>query len=160
MSVDDVSSTASLRSTNRVAFVDTNVLVYAFDETDSKRQQTAEALVLELAQSDRIRLSTQILQEFFVTMTRKVGKGWEPDRALEVLEDFATWPVVQIDFSVIRTAVNLLKEASVSFWDALVLAAAVRAGASVLYTEDLNHGQVIQGVTVLNPFLKKITQPG
>lgn len=169
-SVDGERTAAGVQSSQRIAFVDTNVLVYAFDETDPERQQTASALVLELARTDQIRLSTQILQEFFVTMTRKVGKSWDADRTLEVLEDFATWPVVQIDFSLIRGAVHLLKEASLSFWDALVLAAAMRAGASVLYTEDLNHGQVIQGVTVLNPFLpirasrkagrKKVAQPG
>lgn len=134
------------------AFVDTNILVYAFDSTDPARHGVAAQLLSRLMDEDRLRLSTQVLQEFYVTMTRKPRPPWSPDRALAQLEDFAAWPVVLADLPLVREAVLLSRDAVLSFWDALVLAAAARSGASILYTEDLNDGQVVGGVRVVNPF--------
>ncbi len=135
-----------------VVFVDTNILVYAFDDSDEERQRRAEAIFSELAESDRIRLSTQVLQEFYVTMTRKVNNRRSPDQALAIMDDLAVWPVVTSDFSAIREAVLLSKDVQISFWDALILIAAVHSGAENLYTEDLNHGQIIAGIKIINPF--------
>ncbi len=139
-------------SSQGMVLVDTNILVYTFDDSDKERQRLAEAIFSELAESERIRLSTQVLQEFYVTMTRKVNNRWSPDQALAVMDDLAAWPVVTIDFSAIREAVLLSKDAQISFWDALIVIAAVNSGASILYTEDLNHGQIVSGVKVINPF--------
>ncbi len=100
-----------------VVFVDTNILVYAFDDSDEERQRHAEAIFLELAETDRIRLSTQVLQEFYVTMTRKVNNRWSPTQALSIMDDLAVWPVVTSDFSAIREAVLLSKDVQISFWD-------------------------------------------
>jgi predicted nucleic acid-binding protein len=72
--------------------------------------------------------------------------------ALEVLEDLTAWPLITIDYAAIRAAVELAQQAMLSFWDALVLVAAARSGAEVLYTEDLNDGQKILGVRITNPF--------
>lgn len=134
------------------AFVDTNVLVYAFDSTDPARHAPAAQLLSRLMDEDRLRLSTQVLQEFYVTMTRKGRPPWSPDRALAKLDDFAAWPVVVNDLALLREAVLLSRDAVLSFWDALVIVAAVRSGAGTLYTEDLNHGQVLRGVRIVNPF--------
>ena len=134
------------------AFVDTNVLVYAFDSSDPTRHRSAAQLLSLLMDGDRLRLSTQVLQEFYVTMTRKARPPWTPERGLAKLDDFAAWPVITSDLSLIREAVLLSRDAVLSFWDALIIVAAVRSGADTLYTEDLNHGQVVRGVRVVNPF--------
>jgi len=135
-----------------LSFVDTNVLVYAFDKIGSPKQQIAQRLMNELMEEDRLRVSTQVLQELFVTLTRKVSQPCSSADALAVLEDLTAWPLMVIDYEAIRAAVNLADQAMLSFWDALVVVAAARTGATVLYTEDLNHGQEILGVRVSNPF--------
>ena len=135
-----------------LSFVDTNVLVYAFDKTSSAKKAVALQLMNELMDEDRLRVSTQVLQELFVTLTKKVNRPCSSAEALAVLDDLTAWPVIVIDYSAIRTAALLAEEAHLSFWDALVVAAAARAGAAVLYTEDLNDGQEILGVRIRNPF--------
>src|SRR5262245_47175917 len=105
------------------AFVDANILVYAFDSSDPPRHHSAADLLSHLMGSDRLRLSTQVLQEFYVIMTRKVQPPWSPDRALAKLDDFAAWLVITTDFSMIREAVLLSRDAVISFWDALVVVA-------------------------------------
>src|SRR5215467_2937861 len=136
-----------------LGFVDTNVLVYAFDKSDSPKRQTAQRLMNELMEEDRLRLSTQILQELFVTMTRKAKSRCSSDEALAVLEDLTAWPVVVVDYPTIRSAAQLAEQAKLLFWDALVVVTAVRAGAAMLFTEDMNHGQEILGIRIVNPFL-------
>ena len=135
------------------AFVDTNVLVYAFDSNEQTRHSRAMELLSSLMESDRLRLSTQVLQEFYVTMTRKAQPSWSPDHALAKLEDLAAWPVTLTDLSMLKEAVLLSRDAVLSFWDALIVVAAVHSGAGTLYTEDLNHGQILRGVRVVNPFV-------
>jgi predicted nucleic acid-binding protein len=135
-----------------LSFVDTNVLVYAFDKSDSPKQRVAQQLINQLMDEDRLRVSTQVLQELFVTLTRKVSQRCSIQEALEVLEDLTAWPLITIDYAAIRAAVELAQQAMLSFWDALVLVAAARSGAEVLYTEDLNDGQKILGVRITNPF--------
>jgi len=142
------------------AFVDTNVLVYAFDSSEPVRQPAAAHLLSRLMDDDRLRLSTQVLQEFYVTMTRKVRTPWSPDRALAKLDDLAAWPVLPADLAIIREAVLLSRDAVVSFWDALIVVSAARSGAEILYTEDLNDGQILGGVRVVNPFSADARQTG
>jgi predicted nucleic acid-binding protein len=141
------------------AFVDTNVLVYAFDRTDSNKKQTAQKLITHLGDKDLLRLSTQVVQELFVTLTRKVTQRCSSQEAIEILDHLAVWPLVQIDYSAIKAAVSVSDEARISFWDALVVVAAARSGASILYTEDLNDGQEILGVKVRNPFAERAKKP-
>jgi len=119
-----------------LSFVDTNVLVYAFDKGSSPKK----------------RVSTHVLQELFVTLTRKVSQRCASEEALAVLDDLTAWPLLVVDYVAIRAAVELAGQAQLSFWDALVVVAAARTGATVLYTEDLNNGQEILGVRVTNPF--------
>ena len=128
------------------------MLVYAFDGSGSTKQQIAERLIAELMDTDRLRLSTQVLQELFVTLTRKAARPYTASEALAHLEDLAAWPLTVIDYAAIRAAANLSARSRLSFWDALVVVAAASSGASILYTEDLNHGQEILGVRIRNPF--------
>ncbi|MCU1339644.1 MAG: hypothetical protein JWO19_5225 [Bryobacterales bacterium] len=134
------------------AFVDTNVLVYAFDKSSSPKKRVAQRLMSELMIENRLNLSTQVLQELFVTLTRKVGQPCSSGEALAVLDDLAAWPVIGINYAAIRAAAGLAENAKISFWDALIVVAAERAGAAVLYSEDLNDGQEILGVRISNPF--------
>jgi predicted nucleic acid-binding protein len=136
-----------------LSFVDTNVLVYAFDKSSSPKKRVAQRLINVLMEEDRLRVSTQVLQELFVTLTRKVSQVCSSEEAVAVLEDLSAWPLMVIDYAAIRAAVGLADQAKLSFWDALVVVAAARAGAAVLYTEDLNNGQDILGVRISNPFV-------
>ena len=135
-----------------LGFVDTNVFVYAFDKGSSPKKRVAERLINQLMEEDRLRVSTQVLQELFVTLTRKVSQPCSRGEALAVLDDLTAWPLMVIDFAAIRAAVGLADQAKLSFWDALVVVAAARTGAAVLYTEDLNDGEEILGVRICNPF--------
>ena len=135
-----------------LGFVDTNVLVYAFERSDSAKKRAAQRLVGELIEEDRLRVSTQVLQELFVTLTRKVAQPCSILEALAVLEDLAAWPLMVVDYSAIRAAVELIGQLKLSFWDSLIVVSAARSGASVLYTEDMNDGQEILGVRITNPF--------
>lgn len=138
------------------SFVDTNVLVYAFEQTDSPKKRIAQRLINELMDEDQLRVSTQVLQELFVTLTRKVSRPCSSEEALAVLEDLAAWPLMMVDYYAgIRSAVRLADQARLSVGGALVVVAAARAGAAVLYTEDLNDGQEILGVRITNPFLPR-----
>ena len=136
-----------------LGFVDTNVLVYALDKSGSAKQRVAQRLLNELIEQDRLRVSTQVLQELYVTLTRKAGRRCSSEEALAVVEDLAAWPLMVVDYAAIRAAVRLADQATLSFWDALVVVAAARSGAAVLYTEDLNDGQEILGVRISNPFV-------
>jgi predicted nucleic acid-binding protein len=135
-----------------LSFVDTNVLVYAFDKSSTPKKRVAQRLMNELMDEDGLRVSTQVLQELFVTLTRKVKQRCSIEEALAVLEDLTAWPLMVVDYAAIRAAVGLADQAKLSFWDALVVVAAARSGAAVLYSEDLNDGQEILGVRIRNPF--------
>jgi len=135
-----------------LAFVDTNILVYAFAGDDPIRSSLARSLIKDLMGRGLFRTSTQILQELYVTLTRKAKLPFSPDQALRYLDRIAAWPVLSIDYAMIREAVELGVRARLSFWDAIVVVAAARSGAGLLYTEDLNHGQHILGVEIVNPF--------
>jgi predicted nucleic acid-binding protein len=137
---------------SRAAFVDTNILVYAMAADDAKRSPIAQDLIRELMAAETFQTSTQILQELYVTLTRKVRTPIKPQQALRYLDQLAVWPVVTLDYAAVRDAIELSASAMLSFWDALVVVAAARSGAQRLYTEDLRDGQKILGVEVVNPF--------
>jgi len=141
----------SFTTVRMLVLVDTNILVYSFDPSQGDKHFVAASICRELLEQDRICLSTQILQELYVTLTRKAGIP--VDTALAALDDLAQWPVFNVDYRAIRDAVVIARDCRLSFWDALLVAAANRLGAAILLTEDLNHGQTIAGVEIRNPFL-------
>jgi predicted nucleic acid-binding protein len=135
-----------------VTFVDTNVLVYAHDRSEARRRPHAKAVLDELWDSRTGVLSTQVLQEFYVVATRKFDPPMTRSAARELVGVYAAWSVVQVDTLLILTASELEERHQLSFWDALVVEAARRAGATRLLTEDLQDGLLVDGVRIENPF--------
>lgn len=133
-----------------LVFVDTNVLIYAFSSEKSEKSAQAEAAVHRLIAEDRLCLSTQVLQEFFVVITKKMGVPQA--EALEMVEYLGEYSLFRVDLKAILDAGRLCGSAQVSFWDALILIAAMRSGASVLLSEDLNATQLFGELRVENPF--------
>ncbi len=134
------------------AFVDTNVLIYSVSRAD-RQFAAANRLVRELISSSGLRTSTQVLQEFFAVSTCKMRNKLTADQALDYMETWAAFPIVLLDYPTIREAVQLSSHRQLSFWDSMIVVAAKRCGAKRLYTEDLNHGQIVEGVEIVNPFL-------
>lgn len=135
-----------------ICFVDTNVFVYALTEDDPARSAKAQQLITQLRSTQSLRTSTQVLSELFVTLTRKVRRPLSSEVALEYLDQIAAWPVIAPDYSAIRDACQLSTSAKTSFWDALIVVSASRVGAARLYSEDLNPGQILLDVQIVNPF--------
>lgn len=134
------------------AFLDTNILAYAVLSDDPIRSPKARKLIRELTSTGSPVTSTQVLQELYVTLIRKTARPLTPAQAQRYLDRIARWPVFSPDYRAIREAVDVSAANQISFWDALIVVAAVRLRARILYTEDLNHGQKILGVEVVNPF--------
>lgn len=132
-------------------FVDTNVLVYAAT-LDDTRTLPAQELVTNLVDLKALRTSTQVLQELYVVSTRKIPRPLSPDQALAYIDHLATCPVVINDLPILHSAARLSSRDHISFWDALLIASAVKARCTRLYTEDLQHGHTILGVKIVNPF--------
>lgn len=136
------------------SFFDTNVLLYLFDNSVPAKKARAQEVFYDEVEADRAVLSTQILQEFYVNATRKLAEPLSAEAAEEQVRDFARLPLVRTDEVMILAAIERHRSMSFSFWDALVVEAALRAGADRLLTEDLQHGQEIEDLTVENPFLE------
>jgi predicted nucleic acid-binding protein len=132
-------------------FVDTNLLVYAHDIDAGQKRQRAQEILLRLRQERAGAVSLQVLQEFYVTVTRKLASPLPKDVARAIVEDFAYW-CVETTPEEIKRAFRIEDEAKISFWDALFIAAAIKSGANRIYSEDLNPGQTIAGIRIENPF--------
>jgi len=133
-------------------FVDTNVFVYARDASEPSKQPAAESWVRSLWLSGRGRLSTQVLHELYVTLTRKLRPGLPRDVAREEVRELQSWRPVAITADVLDEAWVLEDRFGLSFWDALVVAAARVAGCGAVLSEDLQDGQDFDGVVVVDPF--------
>lgn len=133
-------------------FVDANVLVYAFDSSAGAKHEAAVRLLNRLWQSDTGQLSVQILQEFFVTITRKVATPMPVDDAELRVREFTAWKVFSPTADDVVAAIGVARKMKVSFWDAMVLHAAAESACDVCWTEDLNAMQRWRGVEIRNPF--------
>lgn len=136
-------------------FVDTNVLVYAHDVTAGDKHIRAKQLVADLWTDGIGCLSVQVLQEFYVTVTRKVQRPLDLVVARQLVEDLGQWLVHSPTVADIVEAIQLHQGAKLSFWDAMVLTSAQKLNCTVLWSEDLNEGQLIGGISVKNPFVAK-----
>jgi predicted nucleic acid-binding protein len=143
---------AATSCTTVPSFVDTNVLVYAEDRDAKHKHDVARDLVLGLWNDRQGVLSVQVLQEFYVTVTRKLKKSLRRTEALDIVREYLTWTVVENTGSLLVQAAELQQRSQLSFWDAMVVQAAIQAGCDRLYSEDLNAGQRFDSVTVVNPF--------
>lgn len=135
-----------------LVFVDTNVLAYAHDASETARQPVAQASLAELWRTRTGALSTQVLQEFYVVATRKFDPPMSRRDARDLLDAYGEWQLVHIDLAIILAASQLEQRHTLSFWDALIVEAARRAGATRLVTEDLQTGRRLAGVLIDNPF--------
>ncbi len=133
-------------------FVDANVLVYACDSSAGAKQVMAAQLLTRLWDERRGCLSVQVLQEFFVTVTKKVRQPLSIDDAAAWIRDFAAWRIFAPAAEDVLAATALHRQASISFWDAMVVEAAAQSDCDVLWTEDLSDGQILRGVRIQNPF--------
>jgi predicted nucleic acid-binding protein len=134
----------------RLAFFDTNVLVYGDDHAKPEKRSRANALIAEHSRRKTFVISLQVLQEYFATLTRKLGV--EAQVAQRQVQILAQERVVRFHERDIIAAIELHRLNRISFWDALIVHAARLCGASVLYSEDFQHGAVVAGVRVENPF--------
>jgi predicted nucleic acid-binding protein len=134
-------------------FIDTNVPVYAADESPAEKRKHDVAIAVLSGNPDDLVVSTQVLQEFYVTVTRKLRVPLAAERAAAAARGLASLAVVGIDKPLVLTAMDTSRNAGLSLCDALIIEAARDAGCERVLTEDLSHGQVIRGVRVENPFL-------
>jgi len=133
-------------------FLDTNVMIYAYDISAGGKREKAQKILLDLWESGQGLLSTQVLQEFFVSVTRKIPQPLELKTAKQIVNDLLSWDIVINDGDSILEAIELHANHRYSFWDSLIIQAAIKGGASLLLSEDLSGGQSIRGVTIKNPF--------
>ncbi len=136
----------------QLEFVDTNVLVYAHDASSEAKAEGAQKLIAELWESGRGCLSIQVLQEFFVTVTRKVPRPLDSGRAAQIVTDLARWRVHCPRPDDVMEAIEIHRRSRLAFWDALIVRSALQLGCGIVWSEDLHPGRVHPGVTVRNPF--------
>ena len=134
-------------------FVDTNILVYAHDADAGEKHACAAKAVASLWESRRGLLSTQVLQELYITLTRKVTSPVTGNFARRLIRNYLTWELVLNDGAIILHAGEIGENYHLSFWDALIVAAAYSKNSAIILTEDMNHGQIIEGIRIENPFL-------
>jgi predicted nucleic acid-binding protein len=135
-----------------LCFVDTNVLVYFRDASEPQKQRRARAWLERLWASRAGRLSYQVLSEFYVTVTQRLDPGLEPVAARTDVRNLMAWQPVSADRAVMERAWAVQDRYRLSWWDALIVSAAQKAGCEILLTEDLQDGQVLDGPRVVDPF--------
>jgi predicted nucleic acid-binding protein len=137
-------------------FLDTNILVYAYDTASGTKHEQAYDLVADLAKRKEIAISVQTMQEFFVIATRKIPAPLSASQAAARLQVFSRWRVYSPLAQDVIEAAQLSGRDQLSLWDSMILLAAQRTGCSTLWTEDLSDGQEFGGVTVRNPFAARL----
>ena len=140
-------------------FVDTNVLVYRHDRSDPAKQSRANDWITLLAHRRAARISFQVLQELYVTLTRKLKPDYDTREARDIVRDLAVWRPVAVDLAAMERSWLLQQRYSLSWWDALIVAAAQSCDCSVLLTEDLQHGKMFDDVRVIDPFKSPARTP-
>jgi len=133
-------------------FADTNLLVYARDATDPLKQARAHEWMDLLWRGGQGRVSTQVLHEYYVTVTRKLKPSLKRDDARADVRDLSAWNPVRLDTEILEAAWVIEGRSKISFWDCLIVAAAHASHCDVLLTEDLQHGSDFDGLTVVDPF--------
>jgi predicted nucleic acid-binding protein len=135
----------------RLEFVDTNILLYAYDHSEPIKQARAQALLEDLWQRREGCLSVQVLQEFYVNATRKLSRPLSPDIARQAVDDYTPWIIHMPTPRDVLAAIDLHQAHQVSFWDAMVLRSARELGCLLVWSEDLNPGQRFETLEVRNP---------
>ena len=133
-------------------FIDTNIIICAYDVTAGNKHKVAGNILTDLWNSGTGVISTQVLQEFFFNVVQKIPRPIDKKLAKEIVKDFLKWNVVVNNGDSILDAIDICVKYGYSFWDSLIIEAAIKGGAAFLISEDLQDGQVISGVTIRNPF--------
>lgn len=134
-------------------FVDTNVLIYALDPREAKKQRAAQAWLTRCWRERSGRVSVQVLNEFYVNIVRIKGAAFKTQARAEA-KHLMAWHPWAIDGATLESAWSIADEARISHWDALIVASAAHQGCETLLSEDMQHGQVIDGVRIVNPFVE------
>lgn len=132
-------------------FLDTNILVYAYDRSAGRKHSLAAQLVETCWENENGCLSIQVLQEFYVTVTRKIAMPLDHPTARQIVADLSQWRLHSPEASDVLQAIDIQQNYQLAFWDAQVIQSAASLGCKQLLTEDLNHGQVYGKVQVFNP---------
>lgn len=146
-------------STSSRRFIDSNVIVYSVDESPAEQRKHEVAVDLLTEDPDNLVVSTQVLQEVYVVVTRKLAKPLDEDRAARAIRALTRLEVVGMDADRVLTAIDTSLAARISLWDALIIEAARSAGCTRVLSEDLSDGQVINGVRIENPFAGLASAP-
>ncbi len=133
-------------------FLDTNILIYAASKEDARKRKIASSLI----DGSEFGISAQVLAEFYNSSTGKMRKPMSADQAEAWVDLLSRQPCAAVDTGVVKSGIQLSKRYGISYWDGAIIAAAELLGAPVLYTEDLNHGQVYGSVTAINPFVEPV----
>jgi len=134
-------------------FLDTNIIVYAYDSSAQSKHEIAKKIMRELWDSGQGMISTQVLQEFYVSVTKKIPKPLDMNLAKHIIKDLMYWDIVVNDGKTILEAIEIQIRHRFSFWDSLVIQAAIKGGAEVLLSENLESERVISSIEIKNPFL-------
>jgi len=140
---------------NDKTFVDTNVLVYAHDLDAGEKHAIAIGIISDLWESGNGVISTQVLQELYVTLTKKVSSPPKKSQVRRILNNYLAWDLAVNNGETILQASEIEENYNISFWDAMIVSEAYSKNAAILLTEDLNEGQLIEGITIVNPFKKR-----
>lgn len=133
-------------------FVDTNILIYAHDLDAGDKHGRSVHLLEHLWEEGTGVISIQVLQEFYVNITRKIAQPLSPAIARSVIENYLAWQVENLSSESVLMASEISERHHLSFWDALIITAARHAEVKQIVTEDLSHGQIIDGIQIVNPF--------
>lgn len=133
-------------------FLDTNIIIYAYDLSAGRKHEVAKTILMDLWDSRNGLLSTQVVQEFFVSATKKISKPLNIKLAKEIVSDLLKWDIIVNDGKSILEAIGIHSRYNYSFWDSMIIQAAISGGVKILLSEDLNDGQAISGVKIRNPF--------
>ena len=134
------------------AFFDTNILVYEFDNSSPEKQKISLELLDNWRPSGLFVISTQVLQEFFVVLTKKFRPSFPVKKAQQLIKMYSQYNVYTNTAYTILRAIELAEHNMLSFWDGLIVAAAIESNCKILFTEDMNHGQQIEQIKIINPF--------
>ena len=133
-------------------FLDTNIIIYAYDVSAGEKHEIAREVMVNLWDTESGVVSTQVLQEFFVSVTRKIPKPLDVKSAKDIINDLLKWDVVLNDGDCILDAIDIHLRYKYSFWDSMIIRAAIKGAVSLILSEDLSDGQIINGIEIKNPF--------
>jgi len=134
-------------------FLDTNILVYAYDKSESDKENGAQKILEDGIRNENAVLSTQVLGEFFNVTTKHINNPFSAVEAEEILRSLSVMQVAEITAIDVFRAIETHKKYQTSYWDSLILSTAEQSGCNIVYSEDFNHEQTYNNIKVINPFI-------